>query len=107
MRTRAQKVVGFLTSGSLLWLGLVFATMSSAANQFAPSVMRVGNVINQAGSGMTIKGEAPDGECRRFPHNISLTRHQISASLFARWTMIDVGAYVGLLQPDLGESLDR
>ena len=107
MRTRAQKVVGFLTSGSLLWLGLVFATMSSAANQFARSVKRVGKVIGQAVLGMTIKGEAPDGECRRFPHNISLTRHQSSALLCARWTVIDVGGYVGVLQPDLGKSLNR
>lgn len=78
MRTRAQKVIGFLTSGSLLWLGLALATVSSAANHFAPSVKRVGNLIGQAGPVTTIKGEATDGECRWSPQNISLTRHQSS-----------------------------
>jgi hypothetical protein len=32
MKTRGQVIVGFLTSGSCLWLGLVLATLSSAVD---------------------------------------------------------------------------
>lgn len=59
MNTRMQKVVGFLTSGSFLWLGLVLVTVSSAANYVTngSSVRMVSDSTGQFKPGTTIKGD--------------------------------------------------
>jgi hypothetical protein len=59
MMTRSQKVVGFLTSGSFLWLGLMLATVSSAASYFIndSSVRMVSDSSGQFKPGTTIKGD--------------------------------------------------
>ncbi len=63
MKTRTHKVVGFLTSGSFLWLGLVLATVSSAGNYAgnhianSSSVRMVSDSVGQFKPGTTIKGD--------------------------------------------------
>ncbi len=77
MRTRSQKVVGFLTSESFLWLGLLLASISSAANHFAPPVKLTSEVIDQPQPRKTLQGKMSDGECQRTQHNISHKASQI------------------------------
>jgi hypothetical protein len=59
MKTRTHKVVGFLTSGSFLWLGLVLVTVSSAANYVTTgsSIKMVSDSVGQFKPGTTIKGD--------------------------------------------------
>jgi hypothetical protein len=59
MKPPTHKVIGFLTFGSLLWLGLVLATVSSAANYISnsSSVRMVSDSVGQFKSGTTIKGD--------------------------------------------------
>lgn len=59
MSTRTQKVVGFLTSGSFLWLGLVLVTVSSAANYVThgSSARMVSDSTGQFKAGTTVKGD--------------------------------------------------
>lgn len=59
MKTRTRKVVGFLTSGSFLWLGLVLVTVSSAANYVTngSSVSLVSDSTGQFKPGTIIKGD--------------------------------------------------
>jgi hypothetical protein len=59
MRKRSQTIGGFLISGSFLWLGLMRATVSPAANDppAEPSVKRVSDSIGDSKPGKTIKGE--------------------------------------------------
>lgn len=59
MKTRTPKVVGFLTSGSFLWLGLVLVTVSSAANYVTngSSIKMVSDSVGQSKPGTTVKGD--------------------------------------------------
>ena len=104
MKTGAQHVVSFLTSGSFLWLGLVHATLSSAAKHFDLPERMVSDLVSQPESATMITGGVAAGRYRWSDPKISLTRHQ---SFAPPWTSINDGGCAGILQPEAGDSIAR